>query len=230
MSRAKRIFDLVTSSLALAALAMPFGLIALAIKLDSPGPIFFCQVRMGQFGRTFRIFKFRTMRNSIIHNEITVGNNDRVTGIGRFLRRTKIDELPQLINILTGDMSFVGPRPELPAYVEKYPYEDKHLILSVPPGLTDFASLRFRRESDILASHPEPIKYYEDVILPMKRRYCRLYIRRATLRLDVYLIALTILNIVQDALAGASRLSPPAASVGTRPISFTVMMARGKRN
>jgi lipopolysaccharide/colanic/teichoic acid biosynthesis glycosyltransferase len=126
-------------------------------------------------------------------------------------------------------MSFVGPRPELPRYVEKYPREDRCLVLSVPPGLTDFASLRFRRESEILASQPEPMKYYEDVILPMKLRYCRLYIRRATLRLDLYLIGLTIWYVVRDALGGGSPLPPPSANLDRWPISSTIMMARGKR-
>jgi lipopolysaccharide/colanic/teichoic acid biosynthesis glycosyltransferase len=129
---------------------------------------------------------------------ITIGGDTRVTRIGRFLRDTKIDELPQLINVLAGDMSLVGPRPEIPAYVERYSGRDRRIVFSVAPGLTDFASIRFRNESELLATKGDPLLYYETIIMPAKLRYCRLYIRRAGFQLDLWLLALTVRVLAQE--------------------------------
>jgi lipopolysaccharide/colanic/teichoic acid biosynthesis glycosyltransferase len=174
---AKRIFDLGISGIALLVLLPLFVGIALWIKLDSPGPVLFRQERVGRYGRIFRIHKFRTM----VHNanskglKLTVGNDARVTRAGGFLRRYKIDELPQLIDVLFGYMSMVGPRPEVPQYVAYYPDNLRELVLTVRPGITDLASIEYRDENERLRESLDPEKDYIEYVLPAKLDYYRAY-------------------------------------------------------
>jgi lipopolysaccharide/colanic/teichoic acid biosynthesis glycosyltransferase len=199
---AKRLFDLVAAALGLAILAIPFAAVAIAIKIKSPGPLIFSQIRVGQFGRPFRMFKLRSMaQRTNAEIGITVSGDPRITSFGRFLRKSKLDELPQLINILLGDMSLVGPRPEVPEFVAKYSAHDFETVLSVRPGLTDFASIRFRNENELLAQQVDPIAYYEKVIIPAKLRYYRFYVRRASVRLDLYIIMSTFVALGKDMMA-----------------------------
>jgi lipopolysaccharide/colanic/teichoic acid biosynthesis glycosyltransferase len=190
---AKRTFDIFCSFLGLVVLAPVFVLVSLIIILDSPGPVFFRQQRVGRFGRTFRIHKFRTM----IHGRgaqgpsITVGADPRVTRVGNFLRRYKIDELPQLIDVLVGSMSLVGPRPEVPEYVAHYSAEDRNVVLSVRPGITDRASLEFSDESRLLAAATDPGRFYVEEVLPVKISYYREYVKSRTLIGDIKIILAT---------------------------------------
>jgi lipopolysaccharide/colanic/teichoic acid biosynthesis glycosyltransferase len=198
---AKRLLDLTTAVLGLTIFAIPLVALAIAIKIDSPGPLIFAQLRVGQFGRTFRMFKFRTMiHQADMEGGITVKGDPRITPIGRILRKSKLDELPQLINVLLGNMSLVGPRPELPEFVEKYSPADFAIVLSVRPGLTDFASIRFRNENELLARQVDPVAYYENVIMPAKLRYYRFYVRRAGVRLDLYILMSTFVALGKDVL------------------------------
>jgi lipopolysaccharide/colanic/teichoic acid biosynthesis glycosyltransferase len=195
----KRALDIAVASLGLVVLAIPMAVIALAIKLDSRGPVLFRQVRIGRFGRPFRILKFRTMVDGHAPNAgITVSPDDQVTRVGRWLRASKANELPQLINVLRGEMSIVGPRPEVPAFVEKYSDEDKRVVLAVAPGMTDIASIVYIRETELLAAQENPLWYYERVVMPAKLAYYRFYARRAGVRLDLYVIWLTALAVVKQ--------------------------------
>ncbi|WP_442868243.1 sugar transferase [Bradyrhizobium sp. CCBAU 53415] len=195
----KRLFDLTATLVGLSVLAIPLLVLAAIIKFYSPGPLFFRQVRAGRYGRPFQILKFRTMTpQPDAVRELTIGEDPRITSIGRILRKSKLDELPQLINVLRGDMSLVGPRPEVPEFVQKYSPADFRTVLSVRPGLTDFASIRFRNESELLAKQSDPVTYYENVIVPAKLRYSRFYVRRASVRLDLYIIISTIITIGRD--------------------------------
>ncbi|MEW6098396.1 MAG: sugar transferase [Pseudomonadota bacterium] len=191
---AKRAFDLVVASLALMLLAPLFALIALAIKLDSPGPVFFRQERVGRHGVPFRIHKFRTMVADAPARgpQITVGRDPRVTRVGAFLRDTKLDELAQLIDVLQGTMSLVGPRPEVPQYVARYTPEQRAKILSVRPGITDPASLEYRRESELLARAADPERAYVEQIMPAKLRQAERYVDEATLWTDLRVLARTL--------------------------------------
>ena len=155
----KRLIDLVSAALGLLLLAPLLLLLALAIKLDSPGPVFFRQERVGRFGRLFRIFKFRTMTVSRPTGdiELTVAGDARITRVGAVLRRTKLDELAQLIDVLRGTMSLVGPRPEVPRYVAHYPAAWRERLLSVRPGITDFASVHYQDENTLLARASDQI-------------------------------------------------------------------------
>lgn len=183
---AKRLFDLIAAGLGLALLALPGLLVALAIKLDSPGPVFFRQERVGRGGRPFRIHKFRTMRvDAERHGQLTVGTDARITRVGAFLRAHRLDELPQLIDVVQGTMSLVGPRPEVPRYVAHYPAALKDVVLSVRPGITDPASLRFRNESAQLAAAADPEREYIDVILPAKLACAADYAAHASLWTDL---------------------------------------------
>lgn len=191
--RVKRLFDL---SLTLPALLilMPFwAAVALWIKLDSTGPIFFMQERVGLNGRIFRIFKFRTMCVDAEEKgrQITVGEDPRITNSGKFLRKLKIDELPQLINVVRGEMSLVGPRPEVPRYVALYSAPQRERILSVPPGITDFASIEFRDENAILGSAKDPEHAYIYEVMPIKLALCEKYVAERSLWGDVLLILRT---------------------------------------
>jgi lipopolysaccharide/colanic/teichoic acid biosynthesis glycosyltransferase len=190
----KRAFDLVLAALGLVLLAPPLLVIALAIKLDSPGPVFFRQERVGRRGVPFRIHKFRTMTQApAAHDlQITVGDDARITRVGAWLRRTKVDELPQLIDVLLGRMSIVGPRPEVARYVARYPAELRDKVLSVRPGITDFASIQFRDESALLSRAADPEREYTEVVLPAKLRLAAQYVDQATLATDLRLIALTL--------------------------------------
>jgi len=194
----KRTFDLLASLVGLVLLA-PFGLlVALAIKFDSRGPVFFRQVRVGRDFRPFRIYKFRTMVADAPDRggQLTAGADPRITRVGRVLRNTKVDELPQLINVLTGDMSLVGPRPEVPKYVELFA-SDYRDILSVRPGITDPASVKYRDEGKVLAAAPDPEAAYIEQILPEKIALARQYIERSSLVYDLGIIFRTLWRIVR---------------------------------
>ncbi len=192
----KRVFDFIVSALGIVVFSPLLIVSALLVKVDSPGPIFFKQQRIGKEFRPFWIYKFRTMRASLDQGpNITIGNDPRITGIGRLLRQTKIDELPQLINILRGEMSFVGPRPEVPQYVQLYRKEYQQ-ILTVRPGLTDLASLKYRDEAALLASAENPEEEYVRRILPDKIMLATDYIQRASFFFDLRLILETILRLV----------------------------------
>ena len=190
---AKRLFDLIAAGLGLALLALPGLLVALAIKLDSPGPVFFRQERVGRGGRSFRIHKFRTMQvDAERQGQLTVGADARITRVGAFLRAHRLDELPQLIDVLQGTMSLVGPRPEVPRYVAHYPAALKDVVLSVRPGITDPASLRFRNESAQLAAAADPEREYIDVILPAKLACAADYAAHASLWTDLGVVLRTL--------------------------------------
>ncbi len=193
----KRYFDLICSGVGFAILSPFFGLISVFIKLDSPGPVFFKQERMGRGFRPFFIYKFRTMRHDTQQAglQITAGGDSRITRIGRVLRNTKIDEWPQLINVLRGHMSLVGPRPEVRKYVEWYK-DDYEKILSVRPGITDISSITFRNEENILQGVDDPEHYYMNVLLPEKMRLAQEYIQNASFSYDMRLILKTLLKVI----------------------------------
>ncbi len=194
----KRIFDVVAAGGGLLVLAPLFVVLALVVKLDSPGPVFFRQVRVGLGGRDFRLLKFRSMRVDAKSRgpQITVGRDPRVTRSGHFLRHWKFDELPQLINVVLGDMSLVGPRPEVPRYVAMYPTAEKSTILSVRPGITDPASVKFRNESEVLAASADPEKTYVEEILPEKLRLGCDYARSRSFFGDLRVIFQTFFAII----------------------------------
>ncbi|MBQ7785453.1 MAG: sugar transferase [Clostridia bacterium] len=195
----KRLMDVVVSGCALFVLWPALLLIAAAIKLDDPGPVFYRQVRVGKNGKTFRIFKFRTMVVDADKKglQITVGRDNRITRVGAFLRKTKLDELAQLINVFTGEMSFVGPRPEVPRYVEMYtPYQRQ--VLLVRPGITDYASIAYRNENDMLEGAPDPERMYIDVIMPDKIELNMKYLREISPLADIRLILNTIIAVIKE--------------------------------
>jgi lipopolysaccharide/colanic/teichoic acid biosynthesis glycosyltransferase len=185
----KRWFDVATAAGLLVIFVPVLAACLLAVGLFDGRPALFVQDRVGRGGRVFRIFKFRTMRREP-GCDVTVAGDPRVTALGRWLRRYKLDELPQLWNVLRGDMSFVGPRPEIPAYVGRAAKAFR-AVLSVRPGLTDWSSLIFRDEEDILASHAGEADFYERVLLPRKLALARVYVRRCSLLLDLRLILTT---------------------------------------
>jgi lipopolysaccharide/colanic/teichoic acid biosynthesis glycosyltransferase len=193
---AKRLLDLVVSAVGLVILAPFFLLFAAAIILDSRGPVFYLQERVGKGGSLFRLFKFRTMRvGADKATAITVGQRDpRITSVGYFLRRFKLDELPQLINVLKGEMSLVGPRPELKRFVDLYEGEQRKVI-GTKPGITDYASLEFRNENELLEGKPDPIDFYVKEIMPKKLELNLKYINEQSLWTDIKIIALTIVHI-----------------------------------
>lgn len=193
----KRFFDLVASLAGLLVLSPVFLLIAVVIKLDSPGPVFFRQERVGLKGRPFRIHKFRTMTVAQPGNamQITVGNDARITRIGAVLRQYKLDELPQLIDVLMGRMSLVGPRPEVPKYVALYPEEVRWVVLSVRPGITDLASIEYRSESELLGQSSNPEKTYIEEVMPQKLRYCMQYVQQQSFLFDLKIIVKTLMAV-----------------------------------
>ena len=193
----KRIFDITLSLFGLIIL-LPFMLIiAILIKLDSKGPVFFKQIRVTKNGREFKIFKYRTMRvGSDKYSQITVGKDNRITKIGAFLRKYKLDEIPQLINVFIGDMSLVGPRPEVPKYVAFYTDEQKE-ILKVRAGITDYASIEFSDENDLLASEEDPEKAYIEKIMPKKIELNKKYLSEISILTDIKIILLTIKKILK---------------------------------
>lgn len=193
----KRIFDIILSLFGLIIL-LPFMLIiAIFIKLDSKGTVFFKQIRVTKNGREFKIFKYRTMRvGSDKYSQITVGKDDRITKIGSFLRKYKLDEIPQLINVLIGDMSLVGPRPEVPKYVALYTDEQKE-ILKVRAGITDYASIEFSNENDLLALEEDPEKAYIEKVMPKKIELNKKYLSEISILTDIRIILLTIKKILK---------------------------------
>ncbi len=194
----KRLFDLVLSSLGLLLLSPLLLLIALAIKLDSPGPVFFRQERVGRRGVPFHIHKFRTMRLGTVSGaQITLAGDARITRVGAWLRRSKLDELAQLIDVLAGTMSLVGPRPEVPRYVALYPPELRDKVLAVRPGITDIASIEYRDENELLARAADPEGEYVQVVMPAKLRLAERYVDEASLALDLWLIVATLRAVLR---------------------------------
>jgi lipopolysaccharide/colanic/teichoic acid biosynthesis glycosyltransferase len=196
---AKRLFDLVVVIPSIIIFIPVFFLIIIFIKLDSNGPVFFRQVRVGKHGKEFQIFKFRTM---IVNAEdkglqISTSTDSRITKIGVVLRKYKLDELPQLINVFFGQMSLVGPRPELPKYVAHYPFDVKDKVLSVQPGITDRASIEFRNENEMLENIDNVEKEYTENILPIKLKYYLDYVDRHSFVEDLKIIAITIFKIIR---------------------------------
>jgi len=194
----KRLFDIACSSVGLILLAPFFAVVAILIKRDSSGPVFFRQTRMGQFGKPFGIYKFRTMCMDAEKKgaQVSTGDDPRITEIGRFLRTYKIDELPQLFNVVFGEMSLVGPRPEVARYVDAFK-EDYEEILTAKPGITDYASLEFKDENELLKAAENPEKKYIDEILPLKIEYYKKYLREQSLSTDIKLIFLTLAGIIR---------------------------------
>lgn len=195
--RIKRLLDLLASGIALILMA-PFCLgIALWIKADSPGPILYGGIRIGKKGKPFRMWKFRTMVVDADKKRVssTAEDDPRLTRFGKFLRRYKWDELPQLWNVLRGDMSFVGPRPQVEWAVKRYTEEEK-AILSVSPGITDYASLRFRNEGEILRGSTHPDEAYLEKIAPEKMRLGLEYVRNASLAVDFKILCVTLAFLI----------------------------------
>ncbi len=190
---AKRLLDVLLSATGLVLLSPLWVGIAVWVRLDSPGPVFFRQERVGRGGSTFRIHKFRTMRDSPAAGPyLTVGADPRITRAGSFLRRSKLDELPQLLDVLLGDMSLVGPRPEVPHYVAIYPADVRAKVLSIRPGITDPASLRFVDEGELLAGAADPEREYREVVLPAKLRLAVEYVEHATFVGDLRVLGMTL--------------------------------------
>lgn len=194
----KRVFDFMAALAGLIFLTPLFVIVACWIKLDSDGPVFFRQQRVGRHGVPFLIFKFRTMAaDTETKGQITVGNDVRISGAGKFLRNYKIDELPQLINVLSGEMSLVGPRPEVPRYVACYPQEIREIVLSVAPGITDWAAIEYKNESNLLGLARNPEQTYIEVILPAKLKYYVRYVKERSFLTDLRIIFLTLFAIVR---------------------------------
>jgi lipopolysaccharide/colanic/teichoic acid biosynthesis glycosyltransferase len=189
----KRFFDIVIASIALVVLSPLLLAVALLVCVTSPGPVFFRQERIGRDFRPFRILKFRSMVQDASKQGslITFGADPRITKVGRFLRATKIDELPQLFNVLLGDMSLVGPRPEVRKYVEMF-RDDYAEVLRVRPGITDPASIKYHIEAEILGGAADPEREYVERVLPEKIRMGKEYARDSSLRLDLVIIGKTI--------------------------------------
>ena len=195
----KRLFDILLSGLGLLIISLLLLIVAIWIKLDSPGPIFYRQVRVGRYNKDFRIFKFRSIRiGSDKGSLVTIGGRDpRITRSGYFIRKFKIDELPQLINVLVGDMSLVGPRPEVRHYVNYWTKEQMH-VLDVRPGITDPASIKFRNENELLAQAEDPEKYYIEVIMQEKIKLYLDYVKKNSLWYDIKLIFQTFWVIIKE--------------------------------
>ena len=193
----KRLFDVVASGCGLLVLSPLFLLLAVWIKLDSAGSVFYRQTRVGRYNRDFRLYKFRSMRvGADRQGLITVGGHDpRITRSGYFIRKYKLDELPQLVNVFIGDMSLVGPRPEVRKYVDMYTPEQLR-VLDVRPGITDMASIRYRNENELLAQAVDPDRYYIEVILPDKLRINLEYVARHSFWFDITLIFKTFKEII----------------------------------
>lgn len=196
---AKRILDLVLVIFGVFFISPLMLFIAIAIKLDSHGGVLFKQTRVGLNGKLFKVLKFRTMHTNAeaMGAKITVGGDPRITSVGNFLRHYKLDELPQLFNVLRGEMSLVGPRPEVPEYVEFYPEGMKEIVLSVLPGMTDRASIEYRDESAILENATNPLKEYRETILPVKLDYYKDYVNNRSLITDISLIFQTFYVILR---------------------------------
>jgi lipopolysaccharide/colanic/teichoic acid biosynthesis glycosyltransferase len=194
----KRLLDVAGAAVGLVMLAPLFAGMAIAIKIDSPGPIMFRQERVGRNGRPFRIFKFRTMAagGASAGLALAVRDDKRITSIGSFLRKTKIDELPQLLNVLAGSMSLVGPRPEVPEFMKFYTPEQRAILLSMRPGITDYASILFRDENSLLDQTHDPVDVYRYQIMPIKFIYYERYGRNIGVVNDLRIILTTVLMLV----------------------------------
>lgn len=201
----KRVLDVVASSIGLVLLSPLLGGLALAVRASSPGPAFFRQVRVGRHGRLFRIWKFRTMVDDAerLGPGITAGRDPRITPLGHWLRKTKLDELPQLLNVVRGEMSLVGPRPEIPEYVRCYD-DTQRAVLDVRPGITDPASLEFSGEEEMLAERDDALEYYRTVVMPAKLALNLEYRRRATVVSDLRILLATV-AVVLGRLGGSAR-------------------------
>ena len=195
----KRVFDIICAALGLVLLSPVMVVIAFLIKRDTPGEVFFRQERVGRFGRNFRIHKFRTMVSGAaeVGLAITAGQDPRITPVGKFLRQHKLDELPQLIDVLNGDMSLVGPRPEVPEFVALYPSQERDEVLSVRPGITDETSVRFRNESELLANVGDARKFYVETLMPLKLASYLAYVRTRSFSKDFWILARTALAIIK---------------------------------
>ena len=193
----KRAFDILCSFLGLTVLSPVLLVVSVLVAVTSPGGVFFRQERIGKDGKPFCIFKFRSMRKDNAGLKITTGNDSRITPVGRFLRKSKIDELPQLINVLVGDMSLVGPRPEVADYVDLYtPYQRQ--VLLVRPGITGLASIRFRNENDLLTASDDPNRTYIEQIMPRKIDLDLEYIPHASVFYDIKLIFQTFAVVIKE--------------------------------
>lgn len=193
----KRIIDLLFSLIGLIILILPFAIIALLIKIKMPGPVFFMQFRVGKEGKLFKLFKFRTMSVAPgkANGSFDVGDSSRITPLGLILRKTKMDELPQLINVFIGDMSIVGPRPEVQQWTQIYPDQWK-IVHSIRPGITDNASIMFRNEEEILANSEDPTLTYKEEILPTKIKMYVEYVQNHSILLDAKIILTTIKEVI----------------------------------
>lgn len=196
----KRLLDTSIAGLGLLLLLPLMGAIALLIKLDSPGSVFFAHERVGRYGRKFKVLKFRTMVQDApkLGGAITAGHDPRITRVGRILRKTKLDELPQLWNVLKGEMSLVGPRPEVEKYVQLWEPNLREIVLSVRPGITGLTQIRYRHEERLLAQQADPEKYYRETLLPLKLASDVDYVQRRCLVLDLYLLARTFLALFEQ--------------------------------
>jgi lipopolysaccharide/colanic/teichoic acid biosynthesis glycosyltransferase len=193
----KRLFDFIAALLGLLVLSPLFVAVAVWIKVDSRGPVFFRQQRVGKDGVPFNIIKFRTMFDDAYESPLTIGNDRRITPVGRFLRRHKLDEFPQLINVIGGSMSLVGPRPEVPRYVDCYPPEVRSQVLSVAPGITDWASIYYKEENSLLSRATNPEQAYLDTILPAKLKYNLRYVHERSFWNDIRIIFTTLFLLVR---------------------------------
>lgn len=189
----KRLFDIVASFFGMLLLLPVFLVVSLLIKLKMPGPVFFKQLRVGKDAKLFNMVKFRTMKVNHGGSTISVKGESRITPLGQTLRKYKLDELPELWNILKGDMSFVGPRPDVPGYADKLEGEDR-LLLTIRPGLTGTASLKFSNEEELLALQEDPIHYNDHVLYPEKVRLNNNYVKRMSFWLDIKIITFTLLG------------------------------------
>lgn len=194
----KRVFDVIVSLIMLIILLPVFIILGIAIKIDSKGPVFFRQERITQYGRTFRIFKFRTMVNNAekLGTQVTIGNDSRITRVGSFIRNCRLDEISQLLNILTGDMTFVGTRPEVKKYVDHYAKEMKATLL-LSAGVTSLASIYYKNEAELLANSNNPDKTYVEEILPEKMKYNLQSIEKFNFLEDIKIMFMTALAVIK---------------------------------
>lgn len=193
----KRAFDIVCAALGLLVLSPVLLMCALLVGLTSPGGVLFRQERMGRDGVPFTIYKFRSMRKDNAGLKISTSSDSRITPVGRVLRKTKLDELPQLWNVLKGDMSFVGPRPEVREYTDLYTDEQRQVLL-LRPGITGLASIRYRNENDLLSASADPNRTYIEEVMPAKLALDLEYIPRACVSYDIRLILETLVTVVRD--------------------------------
>jgi lipopolysaccharide/colanic/teichoic acid biosynthesis glycosyltransferase len=233
---AKRLLDAVGSALGLLLLLPVLAIIAVIIKLDSPGPIFFRQERVGLGGRPFRIFKFRSMVAGAARagTALTIRRDTRITRSGGLLRRAKLDELPQLINVLAGDMSIVGPRPEVPEFMKFYTPDQQAIIYSMRPGITDYAAILFRDESSLLDGERDPIDVYRLEIMPTKFAYYERYSREIGMLNDLRIILATLLLLVAGrvprwlGIEYQPRQSPRSSQVNVNPSMQSKQIRQGR--